>query len=129
MTAILLSRQTVQRAFGPEPGWNETVTTVLTVGGVFYGLLLGLIAAATYESYDAAQSRVADEAAAVGTLYHEVSACPEPYRDCCATTIVHAATIDQFARFDAKRLHHRAGPLNSGCDPNRRNMRPVTGDT
>lgn len=53
---------------------------VLTVGGVFYGLLLGLIAAGTCESYDAAQSRVADEAAAVGTLYREVSASPEPYR-------------------------------------------------
>lgn len=76
VTAILLSRQTVRRAFGPEPGWHETVTVVLTVGGVFYGLLLGLIAAA---SYDAAQSRVADEAAAVGTRYREVSAHPGLY--------------------------------------------------
>ncbi|GEM30460.1 hypothetical protein NN3_14670 [Nocardia neocaledoniensis NBRC 108232] len=152
VTAILLSRSAVQRAFGPEPGWNETVTMVLTVGGVFYGLLLGLIAAATYESYDAAQGRVADEAAAIGTLYREVSAYPEPARgilraDLVAYTrdvrevvwpalqrgeepmggtalvtrfqghllefrpadtaqeIVHAATIDQFARFDSDRRH------------------------
>ncbi|MFD6390631.1 hypothetical protein ACWF9G_25010 [Nocardia sp. NPDC055029] len=39
--------------FGPEPGWNETVAMVLIVGVVVYGLLLGLIAAATHESYDA----------------------------------------------------------------------------
>ncbi|MET9215915.1 MULTISPECIES: bestrophin-like domain [unclassified Nocardia] len=152
VTGILLSRAAVQRAFGPEPGWNETVTMVLTVGGVFYGLLLGLIAAATYESYDVAQSRVADEAAAIGTLYREVSAYPEPYRELLredladytrdvldvvwpalregeepmggtalvtrfqghllefrpsssAEEIVHAATIDQFARFDSDRRH------------------------
>ncbi|MFI8977833.1 hypothetical protein ACIGO9_33485 [Nocardia asteroides] len=30
VTAILLSRQAVQRVFGPEPGWDETVTMVLT---------------------------------------------------------------------------------------------------
>ncbi|MGW6423563.1 hypothetical protein ACWF82_12870 [Nocardia sp. NPDC055053] len=37
VAAILLGRQTVQRASGPEPGWNETVAMVLTVGGVVYG--------------------------------------------------------------------------------------------
>ncbi|TQM26240.1 DUF4239 domain-containing protein [Nocardia bhagyanarayanae] len=77
---ILVSRKYVIRIFGPEPGKNETVTMVLTVGGVFYGLLLGLIAAATYESYDTAQALVADEAAALGTLYREVGAYPEPQR-------------------------------------------------
>ncbi|MFC4123475.1 bestrophin-like domain [Nocardia rhizosphaerae] len=152
VATILLSRRAVQRAFGAESGWNETVTMVLTVGGVFYGLLLGLIAAATYESYAEAQDRVADEAAAIGTLYREVSAYPEPYRqvlrdDLTAYTrdvldvvwpalqrgeepmggtalvtrfqthllefrpvdgpqeVVHAATIDQFARFDSDRRH------------------------
>ncbi|MEV0295361.1 hypothetical protein [Nocardia sp. NPDC050710] len=142
----------VLKVFGPEPGKNDTVTMVLTVGGVFYGLLLGLIAAATYQTADMAQGLVADEAAAVGTLYREVSAYPEPQRsvlqqDLIAYTdnmlnvcfpalregeepmggtalvnrfqghlldfeprtkseeIVHAATIDQFARFDQDRRH------------------------
>ncbi|MGV9615211.1 bestrophin-like domain [Nocardia xishanensis] len=149
---ILLSRSCVLRVFGPEPGKNDTVTMVLTVGGVFYGLLLGLIAAATYESYDTAQSLVADEAASLGTLYREVSAYPEPQRSLLqkdlvdyadnvlteawpalregrepmggtalvtrfevnllafepkttAQEIVHAATIEQFARFDSDRRH------------------------
>lgn len=152
VAGILLSRKHVQRIFGPDPGENDTVTMVLTVGGVFYGLLLGLIAAATYEAYDNAGRLVADEAAALGTLYREVGAYPEPQRsqlqaDLVAYTenalheawpalregreprggtalvsrfqvnllafepatrtqeIVHAATIDQFARFDADRRH------------------------
>ncbi|MCX4094398.1 DUF4239 domain-containing protein [Nocardia sp. alder85J] len=78
---ILAARPLVHKLFGPEPGRNEQVTMVLTVGGVFYGLLLGLVAAATYQSFDDAQNLVADEAAAVGTLYREVSAYPEPQRD------------------------------------------------
>ncbi|MFC9896522.1 hypothetical protein ACFVMC_22785 [Nocardia sp. NPDC127579] len=77
---IVLARPVVLRLFGPEPGNNDTVIMVLTVGGVFYGLLLGLIAAATYESNDHAQGLIADEAAAVGTLYREVGAYPEPER-------------------------------------------------
>ncbi|WP_405180648.1 DUF4239 domain-containing protein [Nocardia sp. NBC_01377] len=151
-TGIWFARPLVLRLFGPEPGKNETVTMVLTVGGVFYGLLLGLVAAATYENADVAQGLVADEAAAVGTLYREVSAYPEPERavlrqdlidytdnmllvcfpalrrgeepaggtalvtrfqehllafqpETAAEGIVHAATIDQFARFDQERRH------------------------
>ncbi|MQY21090.1 hypothetical protein NRB20_41990 [Nocardia sp. RB20] len=77
---IALLRPFVLKVFGPEPGRNEQVTMVLTVGGVFYGLLLGLVAAATYQAYDSAQDLVSSEAAAVGTLYREVSAYPEPER-------------------------------------------------
>ncbi len=77
---IWLLRPFVHKVFGPEPGRNEQVTMVLTVGGVFYGLLLGLVAAATYQAFDAAQDLVSSEAAAISTLYREVSAYPEPER-------------------------------------------------
>ncbi|MGF6889104.1 tetrahydromethanopterin S-methyltransferase subunit B [Nocardia sp. GAS34] len=147
---IALLRPFVQKVFGPEPGRNEQVTMVLTVGGVFYGLLLGLVAAATYQAFDAAQGLVSNEAAAVGTLYREVSAYPDPERGVLqkdlvdytdnllnvafpglqdgedppggtavvtrfqdhllafqpqtkAQEIVHAAAIEQFARFDDER--------------------------
>ncbi|RMI29943.1 bestrophin-like domain [Nocardia stercoris] len=149
---ILATRGLVHRVFGPEPGRNEQVTMVLTVGGVFYGLLLGLVAAATYQAFDAAQGQVSDEAAAIGTLYREVSAYPEPERGVLrqdltdytgnlltvafpdlrdgidppggtaivgrfqghllafqpqtkSQEIVHAAAIDQFAKFDELRRH------------------------
>jgi len=77
---IVVLRPFVQKVFGPEPGRNEQVTMVLTVGGVFYGLLLGLVAAATYQAFDTAQDLVSNESAAIGTLYREVSAYPEPER-------------------------------------------------
>ncbi|MFI9507618.1 hypothetical protein [Nocardia sp. NPDC052566] len=77
---VLLARPLVLKIFGPEPGQNELITMVLTVGGIFYGLLLGLVAVAGYESYSEAESVVADEAASLGTLYREVSAYPEPQR-------------------------------------------------
>ncbi len=76
----ILCRGMVRRYFGPEPGKNDMVTMVLTVGGVFYGLLLGLVAAATYQSYDSAGGVVASEAASLSTLYREISAYPEPER-------------------------------------------------
>jgi hypothetical protein len=77
---VILLRSRVRKYFGPEPGKNEMVTMVLTVGGVFYGLLLGLVAAATYQSYDSSGGVVANEAASTGTLYREISAYPEPAR-------------------------------------------------
>ncbi|ATL67298.1 bestrophin-like domain [Nocardia terpenica] len=78
--SVLVTRPAVRKVFGDQHGMNEMVTMVLTVGGVFYGLLLGLTAAATYQSYDTAGSVVSDEAAALGTLYREVSAYPDPQR-------------------------------------------------
>lgn len=76
----LLARPAVHKIFGPEPGRNELVTVLLTVGGVFYGLLIGLMVVAGYEQFKAGQNTVADEAATLGTLYREVSAYPEPQR-------------------------------------------------
>ncbi|MEG8184600.1 DUF4239 domain-containing protein [Nocardia terpenica] len=77
---VAITRPAVHKIFGKQPGMNEMVSMVLTVGGVFYGLLLGLTAAATYQAYDSAGAVVSDEAAAIGTLYREVSAYPEPQR-------------------------------------------------
>lgn len=81
VTGILVARPLVQRVFGPAPGENELINMVLTVGGIFYGLLLGLVAVAGYESYWAAESAVADEAASLGTLYREITAYPAPQRE------------------------------------------------
>ncbi|KZM69275.1 DUF4239 domain-containing protein [Nocardia terpenica] len=79
-SGVIIARPGVRKIFARQPGMNEMVTMVLTVGGVFYGLLLGLTAAATYQSFDSANTIVADEAATLGVLYREVSAYPEPER-------------------------------------------------
>ena len=47
---LLVLRPRVRRWLGPQPGANELVSTFLSAYGVFYGLMLGLIAVATYQT-------------------------------------------------------------------------------
>jgi len=47
---------------------------------VFYGITLGLFAVATWQNYTDVETRVGQEAAAVGTLYRDVSGLPDPTR-------------------------------------------------
>lgn len=77
---LLLLRPRVRRWLGPEPGANDLAGTFLSAYGVFYGLMLGLIAVATYQNFADVESAVQREAAAVAGLYRDVSAHPEPAR-------------------------------------------------
>ena len=63
------------RAGGDE---NQIVGTALSAFGVFYGLLLSLIAVAAYQNLNSVDSDVANEAAALLALYRDVSELPEP---------------------------------------------------
>jgi hypothetical protein len=47
---------------------------------VFYGVTLALIAVSAYQGFAAANQTVGREAAALGTLYRDVSSYPEPIR-------------------------------------------------
>jgi hypothetical protein len=66
-------------ADGPDER-NGLIELILTGTGLFYGLLLGLIAAATYSTYADTQNVVNNEATAVTALYRDVSNYPEPLR-------------------------------------------------
>ncbi len=57
---------------------NAIVGNVLSCHGVFYGLLLGLLAVAAYQNYVEVESNVSEEAAALATLYENFHAYPEP---------------------------------------------------
>jgi len=59
---------------------NEVVNAYFAGVGVFYGLLLGLVAVATWQSFDDASALVSKEAAALGALYRDVGSYPEPLR-------------------------------------------------
>lgn len=63
------------RAGGDE---NQIVGTALSAFGVFYGLLLSLIAVAAYQNLNTVDSDVANEAAAMLALYRDVCELPEP---------------------------------------------------
>jgi hypothetical protein len=77
----------VRKWLGPEPAANELVSYFVSALGVFYGLMLGLIAVGTYETFSQVEERVADEAAVVAALYSDVSMFPEPVRSKLQTDI------------------------------------------
>ena len=57
---------------------NQIIGTALSAFGVFYGLLLSLIAVAAYQNLNTVNEDVADEASAMLALYSDVSELPEP---------------------------------------------------
>ena len=59
---------------------NNLVGFFLATLGVFYGLLMGLVAVSAWEMHENAETMVAREAAAVAALYRDVSVYPEPER-------------------------------------------------
>jgi Protein of unknown function (DUF4239) len=63
-----------------EPRLNDMLAAFLQYFGVIYGLLLGLLAVATYLNHlDVAKSN-ANEASSLSALYRNLSAYPEPSR-------------------------------------------------
>ncbi len=78
--AILATRPLILRWLGPEPAANEMVSYFVSAFGVFYGLMLGLIAVGTYENFTNVEDAAGREAAALGALYQDVSNLPEPAR-------------------------------------------------
>ena len=77
---IVALRPLVKSLVHRETGLNETVGDFLQYFGVIYGLLLGLLAVATYQNLAEVDKTVKFEAAALGALYRDVSAYPEPIR-------------------------------------------------
>jgi len=77
---------------------NDVVGYILSCFCVFYGLLLGLIAVATYQNYTEVEASVSNEAAALAALYEDVSTYADPHgqdlrwllRDFCRYTIRYA---------------------------------------
>jgi hypothetical protein len=57
---------------------NEVVGHVLSCYCVFYGLLLGLLAVASYQNLSQVELLVAREAASMAALFQDVSSYPEP---------------------------------------------------
>ena len=63
-----------------QPDWANIISSVLSAYGVLYGITLALIVVAAYQDYSQVGGTVAREAAALGTLYRDVSSYPEPIR-------------------------------------------------
>lgn len=77
---LWLTREPIRRNFRLSDDTNEAVNSYFSGVGVFYGLLLGLVAVATWENFEDVSGLVSGEAAALGALYRDVGAYPEPLR-------------------------------------------------
>jgi protein-S-isoprenylcysteine O-methyltransferase Ste14 len=77
---IFLSRATVHSWFHREPRANEMVSLALSSYFVLFGLLLGLLAVATYQNYTNVGDIVEQEASSISALYRDFSAYPQPIR-------------------------------------------------
>jgi Protein of unknown function (DUF4239) len=63
-----------------EPRLNDMLAAFLQYFGVMYGLLLGLLAVATYQDRSDVEKGITSEASALAALYRNVTAYPEPSR-------------------------------------------------
>ena len=78
--AIVFIRPWVRRHTADQPDWNQVVRAISGMFAVFYGVTLALIAVSAYQSFAASNQIVDREAAALGTLYRDVSNYPDPIR-------------------------------------------------
>src|SRR5215510_12232136 len=62
-------------------GANDAVSGTVQAIGVFYGITVGLIAVGVWNTNSNASDLVSREAAAIGSLYRDVSGYPSPLRD------------------------------------------------
>ena len=77
---LYATRKWVQSVHGDRHSHNEVVGFYLGAVCVFYGITLGLLAVATWQTYTDVETTVGEEAAAVGALYRDVSNFPDPNR-------------------------------------------------
>lgn len=77
---LVLTRAWIRTHLRLASDTNDAVNAYVAGVGVFYGLLLGLVAVATWQNYDAASSLISKEAAGIGILYRDVSSYPEPLK-------------------------------------------------
>jgi hypothetical protein len=76
----LLLRPFIGAWLREEPRLNDMLAAFLQYFGVIYGLLLGLLAVATYQNRSDVEKSNANEAASLSALYRNVAVYPEPSR-------------------------------------------------
>jgi hypothetical protein len=62
-------------------GINDAVSGTVQAIGVFYGITVGLIAVAVWNTNSSAAGLVSSEASSIGALYRDVSGYPSPLRE------------------------------------------------
>ena len=81
LLGLVASRKWLFRTFRLSDDTNESVNGIFAGVGVLFGLLLGLVAVATWQNFDSANTLASKEASSIAALYRDVCAFPEPERD------------------------------------------------
>lgn len=77
---IIFVRPVLRAFVGRQPGLNDLVGYLLGAHGVYLGVLLGLLALASYQNFSDVEGIVVSEATKLSALYRDVSTYPEPYK-------------------------------------------------
>jgi nitrate reductase gamma subunit len=80
LAGLFLTRRWVRRLHRTDHSHNDIVGFYLAAITVFYGITLGLVAVGTWETYSDVQNKVGHEAVALGALYRDIGAYPDPVR-------------------------------------------------
>jgi len=75
---LYLTRDWARRLHIVDHSHNDIVGFYLAAVTVFYGITLALLAVGTWTTYSEVQSKIDREATALGSLYRDISAYPEP---------------------------------------------------
>jgi hypothetical protein len=80
LAGLYVTRSWVRRLHRTDHSHNDIVGFYLAAITVFYGITLGLVAVGTWETYSDVQNKVDHEAVALGALYRDIGAYPDPIR-------------------------------------------------
>ena len=75
---VLLVRPFVRRSASDAVQWDRVLGYVVGTFGVFFGILLGLVAVSVYDNYTTTHAASLEEASRLGALYRGASGLPSP---------------------------------------------------
>ena len=81
LAGLLATRRYLIPRFHFGEGINDAVSGTVQAIGVFYGITVGLIAVAVWNTNTSDSDMVSREASAIGALYRDVSGYPSPLRE------------------------------------------------
>jgi hypothetical protein len=90
---VYLVRPMLRSLIGDSADGNSLISNAISLYSVMFGLLLGMVAVATYEDLSDAQKVAENEATSLAALYRDVAAYPEP----TATTLT--TVLKEYTRY------------------------------
>lgn len=127
--AVLWLRPVVRRLVDSPSEWDRALAHVIGTFGVFFGILLALVALSVYENFAETRTATFREAAQLTALYRGTTALPEdvgePIRDTIAEYL-HVVVDDDFAAQKSGVLPEASAALVDQAEHLMHDYEPVT---